>query len=52
MTNELKQTRDAEYQAEKAAATSALAAYWAGSATASVARDYRVGRVTVIKAGR
>jgi hypothetical protein len=27
-------------------------AYWAGSATASVLRDYQAGRVTTIKAGR
>lgn len=51
-TTQLTPAREAEYQADKAAATSALAAYWAGSATASIARDYRAGRFTTIKAGR
>lgn len=42
-------TKQAEYLAAKAATTSALAAYWAGSATASIARDVKAGRVVVIK---
>lgn len=29
-----------------------LAAYWAGSISASVARDYAAGRVTTIVAGK
>lgn len=41
--------RKAEYEAAKASTTSAFAAYWAGSATASVLRDYQAGRVTTIK---
>lgn len=43
-------TKQAEYLAAKAASKSALEAYWAGSATTSVARDYEAGRVVVIKA--
>lgn len=41
-----------EHKAEEAAATSEFEAYWAGSAWASVRRDYRAGRVITIKAGR
>jgi hypothetical protein len=49
---ELTNTRHAEFAAAKAASRSALEAYWAGSATASVLRDYQAGRVTTVKAGR
>jgi hypothetical protein len=44
--------RKAEYRAAEVRATTTLDAYWAGSATASVLRDYQAGRVTTIKAGR
>lgn len=41
--------RHVEYLAELAAAPNALDAYWAGSASASVARDYRAGRFVTIR---
>lgn len=44
--------RKGEWQAAEAAAPSALEAYWAGSAWASVKRDVRAGRVTTLRAGR
>jgi len=37
--------RAAEYATDKTAAVDSFAAYWAGSASASVMRDYRAGRV-------
>lgn len=37
--------RDAEYRRDLAAARDDFEAYWAGSASASVLRDYRAGRV-------
>ena len=43
--NEIRSQREAEYAAEIKNAKSALAAYWAGSVSASVARDYKAGRV-------
>lgn len=43
--------RHAEYKAAQAAAPTALEAFWAGSATASILRDYQAGRVTTVKAG-
>jgi hypothetical protein len=49
---EISTTRQAEYEAAKAASRSALQAYWAGSATASIVRDCQAGRLTTIKAGR
>lgn len=56
MTNmtEIKAAREAEYQAEVANIdpSDTLAIYWAGSASASVMRDYRAGRVTTINADR
>ncbi|MET3352337.1 UNVERIFIED_ORG: hypothetical protein ABID33_000220 [Xanthobacter viscosus] len=36
--------REAEYQAALASAQTPFEAYWAGSASASVMRDYRAGR--------
>lgn len=42
--------RNTEYKAAKQAAPSALEAFWAGSAYASVARDYQSGRHTTVKA--
>jgi len=45
--------RQAEYEAELAAcAGDSFAAYWAGSASASVMRDYRAGRVVTVGRGR
>ncbi len=44
--------RRTETNAAVAAAPTALESYWAGSATASLIRDYRAGRVVVVKAGR
>ena len=50
---ELFMARESEYQAEVAAAGSdSFAVYWAGSASASVLRDYKAGRVITIKSGR
>ena len=46
------EAREADYQAELGAAKNSFEAYWAGSASASVARDYRAGRVVTIHAGR
>lgn len=42
--------RDAEFRAEEAAAPSAFTAFWAGSASASVCRDYRAGRFVTVRA--
>lgn len=52
--NEVKAAREAEYQAEIASidTTDTLALYWAGSASASVIRDYKAGRVVTINADR
>lgn len=44
--------RRMEYEAEVAASRNGFEAYWAGSASASVSRDYRAGRVRTIQAGR
>lgn len=54
ITAELKAAREADYQAEIANIdpTDTLALYWAGSASASVIRDYKAGRVTTINADR
>lgn len=56
MTNmtQIKAAREAEYQAEIASIDprDTLALYWAGSASASVIRDYKAGRVTTINADR
>lgn len=56
MTNmiQIKAAREAEYQAEVARIDPAdtLALYWAASASASVIRDYKAGRVTTINADR
>lgn len=41
-----------EYEAAKASAATPFEEYWAGSAWASVSRDYKAGRVRTIKAGR
>ena len=41
-----------EYEAAKASASTPSEEYWAGSAWASVSRDYKAGRVRTIKAGR
>lgn len=51
---ELKAAREAEYQAEiaKIDPRDTFALYWAGSASASVIRDYKAGRVTTINADR
>lgn len=51
---EVKAAREADYQAELATIdqTDTFAAYWAGSASASVIRDYKAGRVTTINADR
>ncbi|MDE3796970.1 hypothetical protein I7G59_06430 [Sinorhizobium meliloti] len=51
---EVKAAREADYQAEVAAINpdDALAIYWAGSASASVIRDYKAGRVTTVNADR
>jgi hypothetical protein len=49
-TEELRRYRDAEYAAAVKEAPNALAAYWAGSATASIARDVAAGRVVTINA--
>jgi hypothetical protein len=51
---EIKAAREAEYQAEiaKIDPTDTLAVYWAGSASASVLRDYKAGRVTTVNADR
>jgi hypothetical protein len=50
LTQELKAIRKAEYEAAKAKARNALEAYYAGSASASVLRDYQAGRVVIIEA--
>ena len=42
--------KDAEYIREVIAAENSFEAYWAGSASASVMRDYKAGRVVTIKA--
>jgi hypothetical protein len=47
----LKLARAAEYKAAKAQTTTAFAAYWAGSAVASVARDVAAGRAVTVVAG-
>jgi hypothetical protein len=47
---ELAERRAAETAAAVAAAPDAIAAFWAQSASASVARDYRAGRVRTIRA--
>lgn len=56
MTNmtQIKAAREAEYQAEiaKIAPSDTLALYWAGSASASVIRDYKAGRVSTVNADR
>lgn len=54
ITAELTAARDADYTAEVARIdpTDTLALYWAGSAAASVLRDYKAGRVTTINADR
>lgn len=51
---EVKAAREADYQAEIAAINPAdtLALYWAGSASASVMRDYKAGRVSTVNADR
>jgi hypothetical protein len=41
-----------ETQEAIASAKNSFEAYWAGSASASVERDYRAGRVITIHAGR
>jgi hypothetical protein len=46
----LAETRELETQAAIAAAPNSVAAFWAGSASASVARDIKAGRVRTIKA--
>jgi hypothetical protein len=46
----LARIRAGEYAAEVKAAPDAFTAYWAGSITASVARDVRAGRVVTINA--
>lgn len=43
-------SRARETALAEAAAPSALEAYWAGSAVASVTRDYAAGRVVTVKA--
>jgi hypothetical protein len=45
----LKLTRHAEYLDAATKAPTALDAYWAGSASASVARDYAAGRTRTIR---
>lgn len=47
----LRQVRNAEFKVASARATTAVDKFWAGSAFASVLRDYQAGRVTVVKAG-
>jgi hypothetical protein len=49
---ELKAARKAEYEAAVKSAKDSFEAYWAGSASASVARDYRAGRFVTIRAGK
>lgn len=51
---EVKAAREADYQAEIANidSTDTLALYWAQSASASVIRDYKAGRVTTINADK
>lgn len=51
---EVKAAREADYQAEIANIDprDTLALYWAGSASASVLRDYKAGRVTTVNADR
>jgi len=49
ISDELKAARKAETDAAVAATRTAFEAYWAGSASASVLRDYQAGRVTTIK---
>lgn len=46
--NEIRSQREAEYAAAVKNAKSALEVYWAGSVSASVARDYKAGRVRKI----
>lgn len=41
----IRKARTAELRAELANASDSFAAYWAGSASASVLRDYQAGRV-------
>jgi len=50
LTTTTRKARAAEFKAAQAAAPTAAAKYWAGSAFASVARDYQAGRATTIKA--
>jgi hypothetical protein len=52
--DKIKADRDAEYRAEIAAIDPAdtTALYWAGSASASVMRDYKAGRTVTINADR
>lgn len=46
---EVEYARQAEYEADLAAAKGdSFAEYWAGSASASVMRDYRAGRVVTV----
>lgn len=42
--------RDAEYTQARLAARDSFAAYWAGSASSSVLRDYRAGRTVTVRA--
>jgi len=44
--------RRMEYDAEMAAAKTESEKYWAGSASASIMRDYRAGRVISKRAGK
>ena len=41
-----------EYEAAKASAATPSEEYWAGSAWASVTRDYKAGRARTVRAGR
>ena len=50
---EVELARQAEYEADLAACKGdSFATYWAGSASASVMRDYRAGRVVTVGRGR
>ena len=48
--HDLKEIRHSEYKEAAAKATTNAEKYWAGSAGASVKRDYQAGRVKTVKA--
>ena len=49
ITTTLRKVREAELRAAEKAAPNEFERYWAGSAAASVLRDYAAGRFTVTR---